>query len=91
MSDRIEELLSLLVASQVLQHANSLALADSRATGGRPHPTDLHIRQAMEQSHPPAAGSSSAPSFFCCAQALIRPDQPAPPSKEVVVSPPARR
>ena len=55
MNDRIEELLSILVASQVLQHANSLALADSRATGGRPHPTDLHVHQAMDQLLPLAA------------------------------------
>jgi hypothetical protein len=55
MNDRIEELLSMLVASQVLQHANSIAMTEARATGAPLHPTDFHVLQAIDQLFPIAA------------------------------------
>lgn len=52
MNDRIEELLSILVASQVLERANFLAMADTGQTGPRSRPSKLHILEAIDQLLP---------------------------------------
>jgi hypothetical protein len=54
MNDRIEELLSILVASQVLERADFLSLADTGPTGPRSRPTRLHILEAIDQLLPVA-------------------------------------
>jgi len=54
MNDRIEELLSMLVATEVLRRADSIALADTRPTGPRSHPSKLHILEAIDQLLPVA-------------------------------------